>query len=1374
MNRSIKRNNFQNDKYHGHGIGPVNPTLSEALRAMIRRTDSRLEVLEQIAQPQATLAQAVAPSLVLATDEMLWAVDELRKNPCYKNAMLERFYQSGASRHQDLSSTPLFPSILHSRSPMAPTPNHWLPSQRPGAVTSPRPRAPIDPKFLRHRPFVPTPAQPRASLDVRKPHANTAYHRGGSHARQNETYASAASREILDAGLRAQEVYTTFLKYKDVKHQSPNQHLHQASRKHRARAGWTYANLDQAYVNGGAQMNYGSSKRKETPISYSPRGYRTSKKARVANGASYAMHDLHMKSESSDAEEEWLPSTIPDIVNPVEGLPELLPDEEPISDLESSSDEEGNDPESNEFWESVHNAVDAKSGPIDWTPNQIHDMVEERSNFLRLTYLRRVDSMCDPKLESEVSSRMEYMAMAQSDSDSDRSKRHGKHYSFPTCVYNDWITFNSDVRAFALKNGRNSLSIFVKQNRTDWTALERIDIRALWTPGHEALLYEAGEPIHGTNESRALERKLSSKYDEHQARLFGNLQWSMRKIPEYKLFIESHYEALLPEQKIHLSGTDLLSALSNRFKRDTTLENQKNLARFLAMKMLPDQTATKFINILEEAAKRLFDGGYRPNDHNILTRNQALAGLNKNPSYNALATAIQLQIDGIGMANGVAVPLTWEQLKTQVYSRDIDMGNKATIYDPRRIRDNKARQSRFKTASSVTKPTVTCTFCGKPGHYSSQCRKREKPQGHAKKFDEKKKSSYRPRAKFPKPSGGKSFKCYNCGSPDHPQNKCPLLQGDNRRGDQAKSLIPDGYFESTSYSGGASQPEIDADFCGVCNTASVSPNRGTSKDNYEDKSVASYNSDSDSDIPDLIDDDCESETSDNSSGLDLDADKDSHKCITADGLRSDIDKLNDNIHSIMSNEALRLEQSYIKEFEETGQSFNHCSWAIIRDPLLTGKINVVLIEGLAHDLKSTTGIQFIECGKLSPYTQRAILLLKREAAWMEAGIDTYNLPVNLKYWVDTLCPRSFKRLHTCNCPVPGELKSCPFMGCDSCTAYSELSVPNFDFNGVNSDNYHECIEKALHTAASIAAALSETSDSEEDSMCMCQDSDSEGDDEGPAPPAHLVTPIVHVAPTDWPRSLFSASEAAYLHGRMLGPVYSLTESADGSMVFYYISYFRTPMEYRVAGTATQSERADFALLVFETIHPHVEVLATIWIPRNSNSESTTTVERLGEDNRVAILVRLREGQDAPPATPAYLIEDIDHGPTGARARLIDSWRARSIQSLQSSVAQSPEGPIESGKAEDDEVAGIQAAAEAERTSNDWLRRQSSSRHRDDSSSSSYPSYGSGVIRPTAREGSCVNLTCKYCSKPLNTEYCRKWHVKCRQEALEAAADGKTF
>jgi hypothetical protein len=557
----------------------------------------------------------------------------------------------------------------------------------------------------------------------------------------------------------------------------------------------------------------------------------------------------------------------------------------------------------------------------------------------------------------------------------------------------------------------------------------------------------------------------------------------------------------------------------------------------------------------------------------------------------------------------------------------------------------------------------------------------------------------------------------------------------------------------------------------------VSPKRGTSEDNYEDKSVASSDSDSDSDIPDLIDDDLDSETSDSfigSPGIDLDFGNDSHEYITADYLRPSSMKTNYNSYSIMSNEALRLEQSYIKEFEETGQSFNHCSWAIVRDPLYTGKMKIILSKGLLHDLKSTTGIEFIECGELDPYSQHAILLRIREHDWIKTGIDKDNLPVNLKYWVNTLCPREMKHLKTCNCPVPGELKSCPFMGCDSCTAYSELSVPNFDFNGVNSDNYHKYIEKALHTAASIAATLSETSDSEEDSMCMCQDSDSEGDDEGPAPPAHLVTPIVPVAPTARPRSLFSASEAAYLHGRILGPVYSLTESADGSMVFSYISYFRTPMEYRVAGTATQSERADFALLVFETIHPHVEVLATIWIPKNSNSESTTTVERLGEDNRVAILVRLREGQDAPPATPAYIIEDIDHGPTGARAQLIDSWRARSIQSLQSSVAQSPEGPIESGKAEDDEVAGIQAAAEAERTSNDWLRRQSSSRHRDDSSSSSYPSYGSGVIRPTAREGSCVNLTCKYCSKPLNTEYCRKWHVKCRQEALEAAADGKTF
>jgi hypothetical protein len=245
----------------------------------------------------------------------------------------------------------------------------------------------------------------------------------------------------------------------------------------------------------------------------------------------------------------------------------------------------------------------------------------------------------------------------------------------------------------------------------------------------------------------------------------------------------------------------------------------------------------------------------------------------------------------------------------------------------------------------------------------------------------------------------------------------------------------------------------------------------------------------------------------------------------------------------------------------------------------------------------------------------------------------------------------------------------------------------------------------------------------------------------------------------------------------------LREEADGSMYFSYMNALHTHEQYSIPGSANASQRSDFADIVFSVLHPHVEVVFIMWSGQAS-PESTATVDQLEEDNRVTVAVRLAEGQVTPPATAAYKIEHIDRHPTRMEARA-DLYRALNpeVQASQS-IAPNPQVPTESGKAEDHEVAGIRAAAaaaaadaETSSISEDWLRRlrpRRTSRSADDSSSSSYPSFGSGVVRPTAREGTCYNLMCKYCSKPLNTEYCRKWHVKCRQEALELAADGKYF
>jgi hypothetical protein len=200
-----------------------------------------------------------------------------------------------------------------------------------------------------------------------------------------------------------------------------------------------------------------------------------------------------------------------------------------------------------------------------------------------------------------------------------------------------------------MRKGKSSYLVTIQADAETYSAEEEIELRALLGAAN------AIDPniltalvTYATQNSRKyvkeVKRPKVEEYHNQQQMLFGNIQWRMQKTPEWRMFIEAYHRDLTPAQKVNLRGTDLILALSARFTRDTVLEKQKKLERFLALRFRSGETATHFCILLEQRALEILSHGH-PGTLDTLAVNQLLTSLAESTTYTALAQSLQLHID---------------------------------------------------------------------------------------------------------------------------------------------------------------------------------------------------------------------------------------------------------------------------------------------------------------------------------------------------------------------------------------------------------------------------------------------------------------------------------------------------------------------------------------------------------------------------------------------------------------------------------------------------------------------------------------------------------------------------------------------------------
>jgi hypothetical protein len=317
-----------------------------------------------------------------------------------------------------------------------------------------------------------------------------------------------------------------------------------------------------------------------------------------------------------------------------------------------------------------------------------------------------------------------------------------------------------------------------------------------------------------TSESLAYCTKEKEKairyYHEQQQILWANITLSVQHDIGARLYIDEVYHDLSIAEKLQLRGTDLLRLLPIRFTKDTAIEKQARLKAFLGLQMKPGQTATRFCGIIEESFLRLVSlGEYVVTDIDKICVPRLLAALHESSDYNELATAVQLQLDGVGAGNGVATTMTWQTIKNVVHKRDIDksFNKRERPSSKEHLQSPKSSPKKRRTPdSSAKKSKVECNFCHKVGHYESECRTKERQSGHAKAFDDrkpfvKKKTFGNKTWKNPgsEPRPPNEWKCVKCGR-SHPRDKCPLNSGKKATAFmENEDIIPDEYYETSSY-----------------------------------------------------------------------------------------------------------------------------------------------------------------------------------------------------------------------------------------------------------------------------------------------------------------------------------------------------------------------------------------------------------------------------------------------------------------------------------------------------------------------------------------------------------------------------------------------
>lgn len=96
------------------------------------------------------------------------------------------------------------------------------------------------------------------------------------------------------------------------------------------------------------------------------------------------------------------------------------------------------------------------------------------------------------------------------------------------------------------------------------------------------------------------------------------------------------------------------------------------LKSFIALRMLPNQKASQYCSVIEERFLRPVRlGEFKVTDIDRVCTTKLMSSLHANESYRELATVIQLQLDGIGLAAGTVTEITWKIAKQIVHKRDV-------------------------------------------------------------------------------------------------------------------------------------------------------------------------------------------------------------------------------------------------------------------------------------------------------------------------------------------------------------------------------------------------------------------------------------------------------------------------------------------------------------------------------------------------------------------------------------------------------------------------------------------------------------------------------------------------------------------------------
>ena len=451
------------------------------------------------------------------------------------------------------------------------------------------------------------------------------------------------------------------------------------------------------------------------------------------------------------------------------------------------------------------------------------DDASENSNdeFIDLPDLIADDE--DDSDDEYVGHRSGYMNMAKSDSDSENAKS-SRSKDFPIFNRSDLIQWVKMVKLFQQQRSANAYLILVQEDARTFTPSEQSSVRAMLRTGHAAELnFDVAIATYSTGESikycTTIKEKAIRKYHEEQQILWANITKSVQGDIGARMYIDELVEKMSDTERMQMRGTELLKLLPARFTKDTAIERQRLQRNFLALQMKPGQNATRFCSVIEDSFLRLVQlEEYNIKDIDKICVPRLLSALHDNDSYRELATAIQLQLDGVGVGTGLITKITWDVIKIVVHKRDIDRISHKRDRPPFKEKSPKPSPRKSTPNSSGKKAKVVCNYCHNTGHYEAECRKKLRSVEHAKVFDSKK--PYGKRKTYgnktwvkpgtsPKPPN--EWKCVKCGR-QHPRNQCPLNSKD-RANALSENLIPDEYFETSSY---INNEETMSMFCEVC------------------------------------------------------------------------------------------------------------------------------------------------------------------------------------------------------------------------------------------------------------------------------------------------------------------------------------------------------------------------------------------------------------------------------------------------------------------------------------------------------------------------------------------------------------------------------